>query len=152
MLTKLSLLLSAVLIFIHAADRPSVDRVSSWTFYFAKLPFMSGGENDPPATQELNVKQDREIMVSLSYEGTPPSSSRLQVRGANGVSLEYQFQSQVARDAFTPTVNQGAQFVVPVNEIVGNPASENGEVEAEFYYSDDAGVTDLKLGTVMLKW
>ena len=152
MIVKAILLLSAVLIFGQVGDESSVN-VSSWTFYFAKVPFMSGGENDPPAPRELDVKPERELMVAVTYEGQPPSVSTLHVRTAQGVQRDYQHQVQESQDAFTPTVNQGSHFVIPLSDVIGSSdASASGEVEAEFFYSDETGISELKLGTVTLKW
>ena len=149
MIAKTLLLLSAVLIFLQAGDNSSV-KITSWTFYFAKTPFMSGGENDPPGPRELEVKPNRELMIAVTYEGQPPSVSTLQVRTAQGVQREYQHEVQESRDAFTPTVNLGSQFVVPVSDLIAD--ADAGPIEAEFYYSDANGISDLKLGTITLKW
>ena len=156
MITKTILLLSAVLIFLQAGnertDNKSSVKLSSWTFYFAKVPFMSGGENETPSPRELSVKPDRELMIALTYEGQPPSMSTLSVRTSQGVQREYQHQNQEAPDAFTPTVNQGTQFVIPVSDIIGSSDVADGEVQTEFFYSDGTGVSELKLGTLVLKW
>ena len=92
----------------------------------------------PTAGQEITVKPDaiNDLIISFVYDTGQPKVSSLTVKEGN----------EILRTVDQDPV-MGAYFVVPVRELVGTHQS-NVRYELSFYYTDDRGQRDLKLGTI----
>ncbi len=125
--------------FVLKAGVPA-DTITFWTISYDKTIIIRGNvilTRSP--TYELTVKEGslKNIAVSFIYDTGQPKTSLLEVKEKNEVLRT------IASD---PDI--GAYFVVPVKELIGTH-QPGVRYELDFYYTDDRGQKNLKLGTII---
>lgn len=116
------------------------DTIPYWHISYGKLVVIEGNlRSIPKAKQEITVKPDAmsDLIISFVYDAGQPKTSSLTVKEGN----------EILRTVESDPV-LGSYFKVPVRELVGTHQS-NVRYELDFYYSDDRGQRDLKLGTII---
>ncbi len=116
------------------------DTIPYWHISYGKLIVIEGNLRSIPKTkQEISVKPDaiNDLIISFVYDTGQPKSSSLTVKEGN----------EILRTVESDPV-LGSYFKVPVRELVGTHQS-NVRYELDFYYTDDRGQRDLKLGTII---
>lgn len=116
------------------------DTIPYWHIRYGKLVIIQGNlRSIPKDKHEITVKPDavNDLIISFVYDSVQPKSSSLTIKEG----------SEILR-----TVDQdpvlGPYFKVPVRELIGTHQS-NVRYALDFYYTDDRGQRDLKLGTVI---
>jgi hypothetical protein len=91
------------------------------------------------ATHEitLNAGAVKDLTISFVYDSNQPTKSSLVVKEKN----------EVLRTVEQDPV-MGPYFVVPVRELIGTH-QPNVQYVLDFYYSDDRGQKNLRLGTII---
>lgn len=128
------LLTTSVRAGIHA------DTVTYWIVNYDKTTILRGNVNlKQPPRYELTVTGEslKNINVSFVYDAVQPKASSLVVKERNEILRTIEGDPDM-----------GATFTVPVRELIGTH-QPNVRYELDFYYSDDRGQKNLKLGTVI---
>lgn len=136
---KYALIFIALLLTTSSKAAIANDTIPYWHISYGKLVVMEGNlRSIPTAGQEITVKPDaiNDLIISFVYDTGQPKVSSLTVKEGN----------EILRTVDQDPV-MGAYFVVPVRELVGTHQS-NVRYELSFYYTDDRGQRDLKLGTI----
>jgi hypothetical protein len=130
-----------VLLFPVASKANQVnDTIPYWHISYGKLVIIQGNLRSVPKDKhEITVKPDavNDLIISFVYDNGQPKSSSLAVKEGNE-TLRTVHQDPVL----------GPYFKVPVRELIGTHQS-NVRYELDFYYTDDRGQQDLKLGTII---
>lgn len=116
------------------------DTVTYWQISYDKTVIIRGNLNSTrPPVHELTVNQGslKNLTISFVYDAVQPNTSTLTVKEKNEVLRT------VAHD---PII--GPYFVVPVRELIGTHQPDV-RYELDFYYTDDRGQKDLKIGTII---
>jgi hypothetical protein len=116
------------------------DTIPYWHISYGKTVVIQGNiKSAGDKIYEITLKQGvlKDLTVSFVYGSNQPKSSSLVVKEKNEV-LRTVEQDQV----------MGPYFVVPVRELIGTH-QPNVQYKLEFYYTDDRGQKDLKLGTLL---
>lgn len=115
------------------------DTIPFWTISYGKTVILTGNINSAsPGVHELVVKpgEIKDVTVSFSYDSGQPGASLLTVREG---------KEELRTIEQDPVI--GAYFRVPVRELIGTHQS-NVRYQLDFYYTDDRGQKDRKLGTI----
>ena len=116
------------------------DTIPYWHISYGKSVIIRGNVNAVFATRhEITLKDGvtKELTISFVYDSNQPKSSSLVVKEKN----------EVLRTVEQDPV-MGPYFVVPVRELIGTH-QPNVRYELDFYYTDDRGQKNLKLGTII---
>jgi hypothetical protein len=116
------------------------DTIPYWHISYGKTVIIQGNVKSKDAKiYEITLKQGplKDLTISFVYESNQPTSSSLVVKERN----------EVLRTVEQDPV-MGPYFVVPVRELIGTH-QPNVQYMLEFYYTDDRGQKDLKLGTLL---
>lgn len=135
-------LLTVVLMLVGLISRANgvSDTITYWTISHDKIIILRGNVALKQAPRyELAVKETalKDLVVSFIYDSRQPKTSSLVVKEKNEVLRTIPYDPDM-----------GAYFVVPVRELIGTH-QPNVKYELDFYYTDDLGQKNLKLGTII---
>lgn len=128
------------LLAVSAFADVACDTIPYWHVSYGGDVIIRGNINSPaPAAYELNVKPDAvdDLVVSFIYDAGQPAAGSLTVKEKNDILRTIESDPVM-----------GAYFRVPVRELIGTHQS-NVRYELDFYYTDDRGQQNRKLGTVI---
>ncbi len=136
---KCPLIFTLLLITQVSKAKEVTDTVTFWTISYDKTVIISGNimlARVP--TYELTVKEGslKNLIVSFVYDTGQPTTSSLEIKEKNEILRT------IPHDP-----DMGPYFVVPIKEMIGTH-QPNVRYELDFYYSDDRGQKNLKLGTI----
>lgn len=116
------------------------DTIPYWHISYGKTVIIRGNINAVQAEKhEITVKQEsiKAVTISFIYDTGQPKSSSLVVKEKNEILRTVEHDPVM-----------GSYFVVPVRELIGMH-QPNVRYELDFYYTDDRGQKNLKLGTII---
>lgn len=116
------------------------DTIPYWHISYGKTVMIRGNANSvQPVKQELEVKPEslKDLTISFIYDTDQPKTSSLVVKEGN----------ETLR-TIDSDPDMGSYFFVPVRELIGTH-QPNVRYELDFYYSDDRGQKNVKLGTII---
>lgn len=115
------------------------DTIPYWHISYGRTVVIRGNVNSvQPVKHELTVNPEslKDLIISFIYDAGQPKTSTLIVKEKN------ETLRTVDNDP-----DMGPYFVVPVRELIGTH-QPNVRYELDFYYTDDRGQRNLKLGTI----
>lgn len=135
-------ILFVILLFVTVASKAGihVDTLTYWDITYDKTTVIRGSLNTPSAPKyEVTIKDGsvKDITVSFVYDAVQPKSSSLVIKEKNEILRTVEGDPEM-----------GPLFRVPVRELIGTH-QPNVRYELDFYYSDDRGQKNLKLGTII---
>lgn len=135
-------ILFVILLFITGASTAgiSADTVTYWVFTYDKITVIRENLNTSRAPKyEVTVKDGsvKDITVSFVYDAVQPKASSLIIKEKNEILRTIEGDPDM-----------GPLFIVPVRELIGTHQPDV-TYELDFYYSDDRGRRNLKLGTLI---
>lgn len=116
------------------------DTVPYWHISYGKEVVIRGSVNTVAASNHeiiLKAGAVKDLSVSFVYEDNQPKTSLLTVKEKNDTLRILENDPEM-----------GSYFVVPVRELIGLH-QPNVQYELDFYYTDDRGQKNLKLGTII---
>ena len=116
------------------------DTITYWTISYDKTVIVRGNLTLAQSPKyELTVKEGllKNLTVSFVYDAGQPQGSSLVVKEKGETLRTIQHDPDI-----------GAYFIVPVKELISTH-QPNVKYELDFYYSDDRGQKNLKLGTII---
>lgn len=134
------LILAFLFLSIIAKANHGNDTIPYWHISYGKKVIIRGNVNlGSGATHEitLNAGAVKDLTISFVYDSNQPTKSSLVVKEKN----------EVLRTVEQDPV-MGPYFVVPVRELIGTH-QPNVQYVLDFYYSDDRGQKNLRLGTII---
>lgn len=135
------LLISAfLLVSVIANANHDNDTIPYWHISYGKTVVIQGNiKTTADKIYEITLKEGalKDLTISFVYGSNQPQTSMLVVKEGKDV-LRTVEQDQV----------MGPYFVVPVRELIGTH-QPHVQYKLEFYYTDDRGQKDLKLGTLI---
>lgn len=116
------------------------DTIPYWSIGYGKLVVIEANLRAMPKQKHtLTVKPDalEDLSISFVYASGQPGKSTLTVKE----------RSEILR-TFDQHPEMGPVFLVPVRELIGTHQN-NVQYELDFFYTDDRGQKNLKLGTII---
>lgn len=116
------------------------DTIPYWHISYGKTVVIRGNLNTASAARhEITLKAEaiKDLAISFVYDNQQPETSSLTVKEG---------KEELRTVAQDPVM--GSYFVVPVRELIGTHQPDV-RYELDFYYTDDRGQKNLKLGTII---
>lgn len=116
------------------------DTIPYWHISYGKTVVIRGNLNTTSASIHeitLNGGAIKDLTISFVYDSNRPKWSSLFVKEG---------REELRRVEQDPVM--GPYFIVPMRELISTH-QPNVRYELDFYYSDDRGQKDLKLGTII---
>ena len=136
---RVVLIIGLFLIAFPAKAGMRADTITYWIVKYDKTAILRGDlTSKQPPRYELTVNDGllKNLTVSFVYEAVQPKTSSLVVKEKNEILRTIEHDPII-----------GPYFVVPLRELIGTH-QPNVRYELDFYYTDDKGQKDLKLGTI----
>ena len=117
-----------------------LDTIPYWRIYYGKMILIQGN-----TSQTTTEKQERiirknvvaELNITFDYDTHGPIDGELEVKTGDRKLITLKSQ-----------IKDGNFFSVPTRELI-DTKTKGGRYELDFYYSDDRGTKNLKLGTII---
>lgn len=128
---------------ICRANTVGNDTIPYWTITYGKTVIITGNVTEQQSKRyELTVWPDavKDLVISFVYDAVQPEIGSLVVKEKNEVLRTLELDPVM-----------GAYFRVPVRELIGTH-QPNVRYELDFYYTDDRGQKNRKLGTIIFSF
>ena len=117
-----------------------LDTIPYWHIYYGKVILIQGNTSQTSTEKrEIKIKRDVvwELNVSFNYD----------TRGQIDGELEIKSGDRTLR-TLKSVIKDGGFFVIPTRELI-DTKTKGKRYELDFYYNDDRGARNLKLGTII---
>jgi hypothetical protein len=117
-----------------------LDTIPYWQIYYGKVVLIQGNTSQTTAEKrEIRIKRDVvwELNISFNYD----------TRGQIDGGLEIKIGDRTLM-TLKSVIMDGGFFVIPTRELI-DTKTKGKRYELDFYYSDDSGTKNLKLGTII---
>ena len=141
----------AVTIAVQAATAP--DTIPFWNIDYGKVVLIQGNINQKQKeTREVQIKNGKpwELVMTFNYDVGGHDVGQLTIKQDSQVLKTIKYRKQSIPQVRIPESGGGCFFTVPLNEFI-NVKSKKQKWELDFYYSDERGQENLKLGTIIFK-
>jgi hypothetical protein len=126
---------------VRASAITQPDTIPNWQFYYGKIILIEGNKSQTtPETKEITIKNGvvSELNVTVNFDTQDYKNSELEIRIRNKKLKELK-----------SLIKNGSFFFIPIKELI-DVNSIGKQYELEFYYSDDRGTKNLRLGTIII--
>ena len=116
------------------------DTIPYWNIYYGKVILIQGNTSQTTSEkEEMKIKRDVvwDLTVSFNYD----------TRGQIDGELEIKIGDETLR-TLKSVIKEGGFFEIPTRELI-DTKTKGKTYELDFYYSDDRGTKNLKLGTIV---
>lgn len=130
-----------------------MDTIPFWNIYYGRVIVIQGNINQTQIDKrEIQIKKGNpwELIVTFNYDVGPPDKGELAIKQGGKTLRIMEYERGHGGHSRLPTNGGGSFFVVPLKEII-DVKLRNGRWELDFYYTDQRGQSNLKLGTILFK-
>ena len=128
-----------------------LDTIPFWNIYYGNVIVIQGNLNQTE-TEKRDIKikkgKSRELVVTFNYDIGPTDQGKLTIKQGDRILKLIEYQREEEGHSRLPTTGGGCFFLVPLKDII-DLKSKNGRWELDFYYNDQRGQENLKLGTII---
>ena len=117
-----------------------LDTIPYWNIYYGKVILIQGNTSQTTTgSREIKIKKDIvwQLTITFNYDTRGPIESELEVKIGDKKLRTLKSQAE-----------EGSFFIIPVAELI-DTNMQGKRYEMEFYYSDNRGTKNLKLGTII---
>lgn len=118
-----------------------LDTIPYWQIYYGKVVLILGNTSlTTTEKREIRIIRDVvwELNVSFNYDTREQNDGELEIK-----------MGDKTLTTLKSVIKDGVFFVIPTRELI-DTKTEGKRYELDLYYSDDGGIKNLKLGTLIL--